>query len=89
MSTALLSAVLNNVHSSKIRYTHDLLPPPGTILLVSGSFSFIKSWSLQISNHVLIWVTSTFDSVKIPLMVTYVGIFSGMKPLEESLISKH
>jgi hypothetical protein len=54
MNTALLSAALNNVGTSKIRYTHELLPPPGTILLVSGSLPFIKSWSLQVSNQVLV-----------------------------------
>jgi hypothetical protein len=54
MSIVLLLSALNNVQTSKIRYTNDLLPPPGTILLVSGSLPFIKSWSLQVSNQVLV-----------------------------------
>jgi hypothetical protein len=54
MSTALLSPALNNVQTSKIIYTNDLLSTPGTILLVSGSLPFIKSWSLQVSNQLLV-----------------------------------
>jgi hypothetical protein len=53
-STALLASALTNLQASDVRYTERLAPTPDSILLVSGSLPFIRSWSLQAQGPVLV-----------------------------------
>ena len=45
--------ILDHISRSRIDYISDGTPPKGSILLVSGSLAFTKSWSLQVPNPVL------------------------------------
>jgi hypothetical protein len=54
VSTKFADAILDNISRSRIEYVGSLIPPSNAILLVSGSLAFIKSWSLQVTNPVLV-----------------------------------
>jgi hypothetical protein len=54
VSTQFADAMLDNISRSRIDYVGSSIPPGNATLLVSGSLGFIKSWSLQVTNPVLV-----------------------------------
>jgi hypothetical protein len=54
VSTKFADAILDNISRSRIEYAGSSIPPSNAILLVSGSLALVKSWSLQVTNPVLL-----------------------------------
>jgi hypothetical protein len=70
----LLLLALNNIQTSNIRYTNDLLPPPGTSSWLVAHYPSSKSGASKSPTKCWCCVTSTFVSAKRLLMVTCIGI---------------
>jgi hypothetical protein len=50
----LVNAALDNVTRSKVTYSLDAPLPPSAILLVSGLLAFVKNWTRQVPNPMLL-----------------------------------